>query len=77
MNEKFSSGELNAKHRELLDLHALARSRFEATKDNFADGMKAAEEVKRDLNWTQNRISWVVSVILLARGYPTDVRAEN
>lgn len=85
MNEKSSSGELNAKHRELLDLHTLARSRFEATKHNFADGMRAAEEVKRDLNWTQNRISWVVlailnqalRIVLLARGYPTDVRAES
>lgn len=85
MNEKSSSGELNAKHRELLDLHTLAQSRFKATKDNFADGMRAAEEVKRDLNWTQNRISWVVLVIfnqalrvvLLAGGSPTDLRAES
>lgn len=57
MNEKSSSGELNAKHREILELHTLAQSRFKATRDNFADGMRAAEEVKKDLNWTQNRIS--------------------
>lgn len=85
MNEKSSSGELNAKHREILDLHTLAQSRFKATKDNFADGMRAAEEVKRDLNWTQNRISWVdlvilsqaLYIVLLARRYATDLRAES
>lgn len=52
-----SSGELNAKHRELLELQALAQRRLKGTRANFADGMKAAKEVKRDLDWTQKRVS--------------------
>ena len=51
------SGELNAKHRELLELQALAQSRLKGTRANFADGMKAAKEVKRDLEWTQKRVT--------------------
>ena len=50
------SGELNAKHRELLELQALAQRRLKSTRANFADGMKAAQEVKRDLDWTQKRV---------------------
>ena len=52
-----SSGELNAKHRELLELQALAQRRLKGTRANFADGMKAAKEVKRDLDWTQKRVT--------------------
>lgn len=51
------SGELNAKHRELLELQALAQRRLKGTRANFADGMKAAKEVKRDLEWTQKRVT--------------------
>lgn len=51
------SGELNAKTRELMQLQALARERLAATQRNFADGMKAAKEVQRDLDWTQKRVS--------------------
>lgn len=53
------SGELNAKHRELLELQALAQRRLKSSRANFADGMKAAKEVKRDLDWTQKRVSYV------------------
>lgn len=53
------SGELNAKHRELLELQALAQRRLKGTRANFADGMKAAKEVKRDLEWTQKRVTYV------------------
>ncbi len=53
------SGELNAKHRELLELQALAQRRLKGTRANFADGMKAAKEVKRDLDWTQKRVKYV------------------
>ncbi|KAI4164536.1 MAG: hypothetical protein LQ342_001849 [Letrouitia transgressa] len=52
-----TSGELNAKHRELLELQALAQRRLKGTRANFADGMKAAKEVKRDLEWTQKRVT--------------------
>jgi len=51
------SGELNAKHRELLELQALAQRRLKSTRVNIADGMQAAKEVKRDLEWTQKRVS--------------------
>jgi hypothetical protein len=50
------SGELNAKHRELLELQALAQRRLAGARMNFADGMKAAKEVQRDLQWTQKRV---------------------
>jgi exonuclease VII small subunit len=51
-----ASGELNAKHRELLELQALAQRRLAGVRANFADGMKAAKEVQRDLQWTQKRV---------------------
>lgn len=55
-NDFHSSGELNAKTRELMALQALAQSRLKATRANFADGIKAAKEVQRDLEWTQKRV---------------------
>ena len=50
------SGELNAKNRELLELQALAQRRLKSSRANIADGMKAAKEVKKDLEWTQKRV---------------------
>ena len=52
----YRSGELNAKNRELLELQALAQRRLKNSRANFADGMKAAKEVKKDLEWTQKRV---------------------
>ncbi|KAL9054522.1 MAG: hypothetical protein Q9206_003503 [Seirophora lacunosa] len=52
-----TSGALNAKQQELLELQALAQRRLKGARANFADGMKAAKEVKRDLDWTQKRVS--------------------
>ncbi|KAI9815622.1 MAG: hypothetical protein M1832_005253 [Thelocarpon impressellum] len=52
-----TSGALNAKHRELLALQQQARTRMAASRANFADGVKAAKEVKRDLEWTGKRVS--------------------
>jgi hypothetical protein len=54
------SGELNAKNRELLELQAQARMRLAKTRANFADGMKAAKDVQRDLEWTQKKVAYVV-----------------
>ncbi|MCJ1449291.1 MAG: hypothetical protein MMC23_009811 [Stictis urceolatum] len=51
-----SSGELNAKQRELAELQALAQRRLRGTRANLANGMKAAKEVRKDLEWTQNRV---------------------
>lgn len=50
------SGALNAKQKELLELQALAQRRLKGARTNFADGMKAAKEVKKDLDWTQKRV---------------------
>lgn len=50
------SGELNAKNQELLALQAEARRRLARTRANFAEGMKAAKEVQRDLEWTQKKV---------------------
>lgn len=51
-----TSGELNAKHRELLELQALAQRRLAGARANFANGMKAAKDVQKDLQWTQKRV---------------------
>ena len=50
------SGELNAKNRELMELQALAQRRLKGARANVADGMKAAKEVRKDLEWTQKRV---------------------
>jgi hypothetical protein len=51
------SGELNAKNRELLALQAQARARLAKTRTNFAEGMRAAKETQRDLEWTQKKVT--------------------
>ena len=50
------SGELNAKQRELAELQALAQRRLKSARANVADGMKAAREVRKDLEWTQKSV---------------------
>jgi hypothetical protein len=50
------SGQLNAKQRKLMELQALAQSRMAAMQANFAQGIKDAKEVQRDLKWTQDRV---------------------
>lgn len=51
-----SSGQLNAKQRELMELQALAQRRLKGARSNFSEGVKVARETKRDLEWTQNRV---------------------
>lgn len=51
-----SSGQLNAKQRELLELQALAQRRLKGARSNFSEGIKVARETKRDLEWTQKRV---------------------
>jgi len=41
----------------LLELQKLAASRMAGLKASFADGMQAAKETQRDLEWTQKRVS--------------------
>lgn len=52
-----SSGQMNAKQRELQELQALAQRRLKGARANYAEGMKAAKETKRDLEWTQKKVS--------------------
>jgi hypothetical protein len=52
-----SSGKLNAKHRELMDLQKQAQARLAKTRERFQDGMRDAREVRGDLEWTQKKVS--------------------
>ncbi|MCJ1228744.1 hypothetical protein MMC12_005405, partial [Toensbergia leucococca] len=49
--------------------------RLKGTRANFADGMKAAKEVKRDLEWTQKRVTALKSKA--ERKYPKQYRAAS
>ncbi|KJY00239.1 hypothetical protein TI39_contig338g00011 [Zymoseptoria brevis] len=69
------SGELNAKNRELLALQAQARSRLAKTRANFAEGMKAAKEVQRDLEYTQKKMHALNA--RAAQKYPEQYRAAS
>lgn len=52
-----TSGHLNAKQRELLELQAKAQARLAKARARFADGMQDAREVRADLEWTQKKVS--------------------
>jgi len=70
-----TSGELNAKQRELLELQALAQRRLAGARANFADGMRTAKEVQKDLQWTQKRVTSLND--RAARKYPTQYKAAS
>jgi len=70
-----TSGALNAKQRELLELQAMAQRRLKGARANLADGMKAAKEVRRDLEWTQKRVSTLNEKA--ARQYPTAYKTAS
>jgi len=67
-----TSGQLNAKQRELLELQALAQRRLKGVRSNFSEGIKAAKETKRDLEWTQKRVSALKSKA--ERSHPDEYR---
>jgi len=69
------SGELNAKHRELLELQALAQRRLAGAQASFAEGMRAAKDVQKDLQWTQKRVDALND--RAARKYPEQFRAAQ
>ncbi|TAQ90108.1 hypothetical protein B7494_g1570 [Chlorociboria aeruginascens] len=52
-----TSGLLNAKNRELLELQQLAQQRIARSRVRLAEGYSDAKEVKKDLEWTQKRVS--------------------
>ncbi|PSN64697.1 hypothetical protein BS50DRAFT_498049 [Corynespora cassiicola Philippines] len=70
-----TSGELNAKHRELLELQALAQRRLAGARANFADGMRTAKEVQKDLQWTQKRVDQLND--RAARKYPEQYKSAQ
>ncbi|KAF2808030.1 uncharacterized protein BDZ99DRAFT_71632 [Mytilinidion resinicola] len=70
-----TSGELNAKHRELLELQALAQRRLAGARANFADGMRTAKEVQKDLQWTQKRVTSLNE--RAARKYPNEYKVAS
>lgn len=52
-----TSGLLNAKTRELVDLQQLAQQRLQRSKARLAEAYSDSREVKRDLEWSQKRVS--------------------
>ncbi|KAF3928518.1 hypothetical protein ABW21_db0201956 [Orbilia brochopaga] len=50
-----TSGIMNAKTRELMELQALAQKRLGETRKNFLDGMRIAKQVKSDLEMLQKK----------------------
>ncbi|KJZ80196.1 hypothetical protein HIM_00046 [Hirsutella minnesotensis 3608] len=52
-----TSGKLNAKHRELVELQKQAQARLAKTRERFQEGMRDAREVRGDLEWTQKKVS--------------------
>ncbi|KAJ4375113.1 hypothetical protein N0V83_002197 [Neocucurbitaria cava] len=70
-----TSGELNAKHRELLELQARAQRRLASTRTNFAEGMRMSKEVQKDLQWTQKRVDSLND--RAARKYPEQFKSAQ
>lgn len=70
-----TSGELNAKTRQLMELQALANSRLAGLRQDFAQGMKTAKAVQRDLDWTQKRVSSINK--RAAQKYPKEYRMAS
>jgi hypothetical protein len=56
-NDGNSSGHLNAKQRELLEMQAKAQARLAKARARFAEGLQDAREVRADLEWTQKKVS--------------------
>ncbi|CAJ2511451.1 Uu.00g070760.m01.CDS01 [Anthostomella pinea] len=52
-----TSGTLNAKHRELMDLQAKAQARLVKARGRFAEGLQDAQEVRSNLEWTSKKVS--------------------
>ncbi|CAM1509080.1 Fc.00g028190.m01.CDS01 [Cosmosporella sp. VM-42] len=52
-----TSGKLNAKQRELMELQKKAQARLARTRERFQEGMRDAHEVRSDLEWTQKKVN--------------------
>ncbi|KAI8962029.1 hypothetical protein F5Y11DRAFT_347849 [Daldinia sp. FL1419] len=51
-----TSGQLNNKHRELLEMQAKAQARLAKSRARFQQGLDDAREVHADLEWTSKKI---------------------
>lgn len=51
------SGQLNNKHRELLELQAKAQARLAKSRARFAEGVQDAQEVRANLEWTSKKVA--------------------
>lgn len=67
-----ASGQLNAKQRELMELQALAQRRLKGVRASFNEGIKTARETKRDLEWSQKRVSALKAKA--EKAYPDEYR---
>ena len=54
------SGQLNDKTRQLMELQALAAQKFAEMQASFAEGIKTARDVQKDLEWTQKKVEYVL-----------------
>ncbi|KAI1654235.1 hypothetical protein F4813DRAFT_371889 [Daldinia decipiens] len=52
-----TSGQLNNKHRELLEMQAKAQARLARSRARFQQGLNDAREVHADLEWTSKKVS--------------------
>ncbi|KAI1382805.1 uncharacterized protein F4822DRAFT_97548 [Hypoxylon trugodes] len=52
-----TSGQLNNKHRELLEMQAAAQARLAKSRARFQQGLNDAREVHADLEWTSKKVS--------------------
>ncbi|KAI1403307.1 hypothetical protein F4819DRAFT_484750 [Hypoxylon fuscum] len=52
-----TSGKLNNKHRELLEMQAAAQARLAKSRARFQQGLNDAREVHADLEWTSKKVS--------------------
>ncbi|KAK6065889.1 Biogenesis of lysosome-related organelles complex 1 subunit KXD1 [Seiridium cupressi] len=52
-----TSGQMNNKHRELLELQAKAQARLAKSRARFAEGVQDAQEVRANLEWTSKKVS--------------------
>ncbi|KAI2602298.1 hypothetical protein GGR54DRAFT_528760 [Hypoxylon sp. NC1633] len=52
-----TSGKLNNKHRELLEMQAAAQTRLAKSRARFQQGLSDAREVHADLEWTSKKVS--------------------
>ncbi|KAL2891248.1 hypothetical protein HOO65_010606 [Ceratocystis lukuohia] len=51
-----TSGKLNGKHRQLADMQQQAAGRLARFRERYTEGLRDAQEVQQDLEWTQQKL---------------------